>query len=226
MMSKRLIFIFLILIFIFLILICFSYIEANVKKLNVQVEQNIERNLSMDWGPKEPKLFAEGYFADVSNLSLDFDTLIIQIPVHEKSHILNLAERLVFDKCNFKINLIHLLLDLHCRKLTSNHKNFIFDRNKEILYSKNFYFDNDIFQRLFNRFRFFDLKFHFDEVSINNVLTQNINGELVFHNDENATLTIDDQFFEFFNRSEGLEIDDQNQKFFFLNQNFFQHFWS
>ena len=137
-----------------------------------------------------------------------------------------MAERLVFDKCNFKINLIHLLLDLHCRKLTTNHKNFIFDRNKEILYSKNFYFDNDIFQRLFNRFRFFDLKFHFDEVSINNVLTQNINGELVFHNDENATLTIDDQFFEFFNRSEGLEIHDQNQKFFFLNQNFFQHFWS
>ena len=225
-MSKRLIFIFLILIFIFLILICFSYIEANVKKLNVQVEQNIERNLSMDWGPKEPKLFAEGYFADVSNLSLDFDTFIIQIPVHEKFHILNLAERLVFDKCNFKINLIHLLLDLHCRKLTTNHKNFIFDRNKEILYSKNFYFDNDIFQRLFNRFRFFDLKFHFDEVSINNVLSQNINGELEFHNDENATLTIDDQFFEFFNRSEGLEIHDQNQKFFFLNQNFFQHFWS
>ena len=225
-MSKRLIFIFLILFFIFLILICFSYIEANVKKLNVQVEQNIERNLSMDWGPKEPKLFAEGYFADVSNLSLDFDTFIIQIPVHEKSHILNLAERLVFDKCNFKINLIHLLLDLHCRKLTSNHKNFIFDRNKEILYSKNFYFDSDIFQRLFNRFRFFDLKFHFDELSINNVLTQNINGELEFHNDENATLTIDDQFFEFFNRSEGLEIHDQNQKFFFLNQNFFQHFWS
>ena len=224
MMSKRLIFIFLI--FIFFFLIYFFYIKANVKKLNVQVEQNIERNLSMDWGPKEPKLFAEGYFADVSNLSLDFDTFIIQIPVHEKSHILNLAERLVFDKCNFKINLIHLLLDLHCRKLTTNHKNFIFDRNKEILYSKNFYFDNDIFQRLFNRFRFFDLKFHFDEVSINNVLTQNINGELVFHNDENATLTIDDQFFEFFNRSEGLEIHDQNQKFFFLNQNFFQHFWS
>jgi len=223
-MSKRLIFIFLI--FIFFFLIYFFYIKANVKKLNVQVEQNIERNLSMDWGPKEPKLFAEGYFADVSNLSLDFDTFIIQIPVHEKSHILNLAERLVFDKCNFKINLIHLLLDLHCRKLTTNHKNFIFDRNKEILYSKNFYFDNDIFQRLFNRFRFFDLKFHFDEVSINNVLTQNINGELVFHNDENATLTIDDQFFEFFNRSEGLEIHDQNQKFFFLNQNFFQHFWS
>ena len=224
MMSKRLIFIFLI--FIFFFLIYFFYIKANVKKLNVQVEQNIERNLSMDWGPKEPKLFAEGYFADVSNLSLGFDTFIIQIPVHEKSHILNLAERLVFDKCNFKINLIHLLLDLHCRKLTTNHKNFIFDRNKEILYSKNFYFDNDIFQRLFNRFRFFDLKFHFDEVSINNVLTQNINGELVFHNDENATLTIDDQFFEFFNRSEGLEIHDQNQKFFFLNQNFFQHFWS
>ena len=224
-MSKRLIFIFLILFFIFFFLICFSYIKANVKKLNVQVEQNIERNLSMDWGPKEPKLFAEGYFADVSNLSLDFDTFIIQIPVHEKSHILNLAERLVFDKCNLKINLIHLLLDLHCRKLTTNHKNFIFDRNKEILYSKNFYFDSDIFQRLFNRFRFFDFKFHFDEVSINNVLSQNINGELEFHNDESATLTLDDRLIEFSNRSEGLRIHDQNQNFFFLNQNFFQHFW-
>ena len=225
-MRKKSFFIYALLFFIFLFIFCVLLIKENVEKFNIQIEQNIERNLSIDWGPKEPKLFAVGYFADVSNLSLDFDTLIIQIPVHEKSHILNLAERLVFDKCNFKINLIHLLLDLHCRKLTSNHKNFIFDRNKEILYSKNFYFDNDIFQRLFNRFRFFDLKFHFDEVSINNVLTQNINGELVFHNDENATLTIDDQFFEFFNRSEGLEIDDQNQKFFFLNQNFFQHFWS
>ncbi len=225
-MRKKSFFIYALLFFIFLFIFCVLLIKENVEKFNIQIEQNIERNLSIDWGPKEPKLFAVGYFADVSNLSLDFDTFIIQIPVHEKFHILNLAERLVFDKCNFKINLIHLLLDLHCRKLTSNHKNFIFDRNKEILYSKNFYFDNDIFQRLFNRFRFFDLKFHFDEVSINNVLTQNINGELEFHNDENATLTIDDQFFEFFNRSEGLEIDDQNQKFFFLNQNFFQHFWS
>ena len=225
-MRKKSFFIYALLFFIFLFIFCVLLIKENVEKFNIQIEQNIERNLSIDWGPKEPKLFAVGYFADVSNLSLDFDTFIIQIPVHEKFHILNLAERLVFDKCNFKINLIHLLLDLHCRKLTSNHKNFIFDRNKEILYSKNFYFDNDIFQRLFNRFRFFDFKFHFDEVSINNVLTQNINGELEFHNDENATLTIDDQFFEFFNRSEGLEIHDQNQKFFFLNQNFFQHFWS
>ena len=46
-----------------------------------------------------------------------------------------------------------------------------------------------------------------------------------FHNDKKATLTIDDRFVEFFNRSEGLEIHHQNQKFFFLNQNFFQHFF-
>ena len=122
--------------------------------------------------------------------------------------------------------MIHLLLDLHCKKFTTNHKNFVFDRNRKILYSKNFYFDNDVFQRLFNRFRFFDLKFHFDEVLINNVLTQNITGELEFHNDEDATLAIDDQFIKFFNRSEGLEIHDQNQIFFFLNQNFFQLFWN
>ena len=204
----------------------FFYIKNNVEKFNIQLEQNIERNLSKDWGPKEPKLFAENYFADISNLTLDFDKFIIQIPVHDKSHILNFTERLVFDKCNFKINLIFIVFDLHCEKLTLDHKNFIFDRNKEFLYSKNFYFDNDVFQRLFNRFRFFDLKYHFDEVLINNVLTQNINGELEFHNDENATLTIDDQFTEFFNRSEGLEIHYQNQIFFFLNQNFFQHFWN
>lgn len=206
--------------------ILFFYIKENSEKFNIQIEQNIERNLSMDWGQKEPKLFAEEYSADISNLSLDFDKFIVQIPVHEKSHILNLAQRFVFDECNFKINLIYLLLDLNCKKLTTKHENSIFDRNTEILYSKNFYFDNDIFQRLFNRFRFFDLKFHFDEVLINNVLTQNINGELEFHNDENATLTIDDQFIEFFNRSEGLEIHYQNQIFFFLNQNFFQHFWN
>jgi len=225
-MRKKSIFIYSLLFFSSFFIFGFFYLQENVEKFNIQIKKNIERNLSIDWGPEEPKLFAERYSADISNLSLDFDTFIIQIPVHEKSHILNLAERLVFDKCNFKINLIYLLLDLNCRKLTTNHKNFIFDRNKEVLYSKNFYFDNDIFQRLFNRFRFFDFKFHFDEVSINNVLSQNINGELEFHNDENATLTIDDQFFEFFNRSEGLEIHDQNQKFFFLNQNFFQHFWS
>ena len=225
-MRKKSLFIYSLLFFSSFFIFGFFYLKENVEKFNIQIEKNIERNLSIDWGPEEPKLFAERYSADISNLSLDFDTFIIQIPVHEKSHILNLAERLVFDKCNFKINLIYLLLDLHCRKLTTNHKSFIFDRNKEILYSKNFYFDNDIFQRLSNRFRFFDFKFHFDEVSINNVLSQNINGELEFHNDENATLTIDDQFFEFFNRSEGLEIHDQNQKFFFLNQNFFHHFWS
>ena len=225
-MRKKSLFIYSLLFFSSFFIFGFFYLKENVEKFNIQIEKNIERNLSIDWGPKEPKLFAERYSADISNLSLDFDTFIIQIPVHEKSHILNLAERLVFDKCNFKINLIYLLLDLHCRKLTTNHKSFIFDRNKEILYSKNFYFDNDIFQRLFNRFRFFDLKFYFDEISINNVLTQNINGELEFHNDKNATLTIDDQFIKFFNRSEGLEIHYQNQIFFFLNQSFFQHFWN
>ncbi len=225
-MRKKSLFIYSLLFFSSFFIFGFFYLKENVEKFNIQIEKNIERNLSIDWGPEEPKLFAERYSADISNLSLDFDTFIIQIPVHEKSHILNLAERLVFDKCNFKINLIYLLLDLNCRKLTTNHKNFIFDRNKEVLYSKKFYFDNDIFQRLFNRFRFFDLKFHFEEVLINNVLTQNINGELEFHNDENATLTIDDQFIKFFNRSEGLEIHYQNQIFFFLNQNFFQHFWN
>ena len=102
----------------------------------------------------------------------------------------------------------------------------IFDQKKQIFYSKNFYFDSDIFQRLFTRLRFFDLKFNFKEVSINNDITQNIHGQLEFHNDKNATLKIDDQLIEFFNRAEGLEIHHQNQKFFFLNKNFFQHFWN
>ena len=225
-MRKKLIFTYTVLFLICFLIFCFLLIKKNIEKLNIQLEKNIERNLSIDWGPKEPKLFAEGYSADISNLSLNFDKFIIEIPAHDKSHILNLAERLVFDECNFKINLIFLLLDLHCKKLTTKHENSIFYSNTEILYSKNFYFDNDIFQRLFNRFRFFDLKFHFDEVLINNVLTQNITGELEFHNDENATLTIDDQFIEFFNRSEGLEIHYQNQIFFFLNQSFFTHFWN
>ena len=225
-MRKKLLFIYALLFFASFFIFYFFYLTENVEKFNSQIEKNIERNLSIDWGPKEPKLFAEGYSADISNLSLNFDKFIIEIPAHDKSHILNLAERLVFDECNFKINLIFLLLDLYCKKLTTKHENSIFDPNTEILYSNNFYFDNDIFQRLFSRFRFFDLKFHFDEVLINNVLTQNINGELEFHNAENATLTIDDQFIEFINRSEGLEIQYQNQIFFFLNQNFFQHFWN
>ena len=76
MMSKRLIFIFLILFFILFFLICFFYIKVNVEKLNVQVERNIERNLSIDCCSKEPKLFAEGYSSDISNLSLNSDILI------------------------------------------------------------------------------------------------------------------------------------------------------
>ena len=116
-MSKRLIFIFLIFFFIFFFFICFFYIKANAKKLNFQVEQNIERNLSIDWGSKEPKLFAEGYYSDISNLSLNFDKFIIQIPIHKKSHILNFVERITFEKCNFKISLIHLSFDLHFDQL-------------------------------------------------------------------------------------------------------------
>ena len=226
MMSKRLIVIFVTLFFIFLFLICFFYLEANVEKLNVQVEQNIERNLSMDWGSKEPKLFAEGYSSDISNLSINFNKLIVEIPIHEKSHILNITEKITFDECIFKIYLIHLLLDLQCKKFTTNAKKLVFDQNKQILYSRNFYFDSDIFQRLFTRFRFFDLKFHFDFVSLNEDFTQNIKGQLEFHNDTNSTLKIDDRWFEFFNRPEGLEVHHQNQKFFFLNKNFFQHFWN
>ena len=225
-MSKRLFFIFLIFFFIFFFIICFSYIKANVKKLNAQVEKNIERNLTVDWGSKEPKLFAEGYSSDISNLSLNFGKFIIEIPIHEKFHFLNFTERITFEECIFRISLIHLHLDLYCNKFTANAKELIFDHNKQLLYSRNFYFDSDIFQRLFTRFRFFDLKFHFKEVSINNNITQNINGQLEFHNDKNATLKIDDRLIEFFNRAEGLEIHHQNQKFFFLNKNFFQYFWN
>ena len=225
-MSKRLIFIFVILFFIFCFSICFFYIQANIEKLNVQVEQNIERNLSMDWGAKEPKLFAESYSSDISNLSLNFDKFIIEIPVHEKSHILNFTERITFEECNFKIIPIHLILDLYCKNFTTNPNELIFDQKKQLFYSKNFYFDSDIFQRLFTRFKFSDLKFHFNEVSINNDITQNINGQLEFHNGKNATLTIADRLIEFFNRAEGLEIHHQNQKFFFLNKNFYQHFWN
>jgi len=226
MMRKKLIFIFVILFFSFFFLICFFYFKANVKKFNVQIEQNIERNLSMDWGSKEPKLFAEGYSSDISNLSLNFEKFIIEIPIHEKSHILNFIERITFEECNYKISLIHLFLDLYCKNFTARPNKLIFDQKKKVFYSKNFYFDSDIFQRLFTRFRFFDLKFHFEDVSINNEISQNINGQLEFHNDKNATLKIDDQFIKFFNRSEGLEIHYQNQIFFFLNQSFFQHFWN
>ncbi len=224
MVSKRLIFIIIILFFI--IIICFFYIKANLKELNVLVEQNVERNLSMNWGSKEPKLFAESYSSDISNLSLNFDKFIIEIPIREKSHILNFADRITFEECNFKISPIHLFLDLHCKKFTANSYELTFHHKKQIFYSKNFYFDSDIFQRLFTRFRFLDLKFHFKEVSINNDITQNINGQLEFHNEKNATLKIDDRLIEFFNRAEGLEIHHQNQKFFFLNKNFFQHFWN
>ena len=226
MMRKKLIFIFVILFFSFFFLICFFYFKANVEKFNVQIEQNIERNLSMNWGSKEPKLFAEGYSSDISNLSLNFEKFIIEIPIHEKSHILNFTERITFEECNFKISLIHLFLDLRCKNFTTKSNELIFDQKKQLFYSKNFYFDSDIFQRLFTRLRFFDLKFNFKEVSINNDITQNIHGQLEFHNDKNATLKIDDQLIEFFNRAEGLEIHHQNQKFFFLNKNFFQHFWN
>ena len=180
----------------------------------------------MNWGSKEPKLFADGYSSDISNLSLNFDKFVIEIPIHEKSHILNFTERITLEECNFKISLIHLFLDLHCKKFTANPKELIFDQQERLFYSKNFYFDSDIFQRLFTRFRFLDLKFHFKEVSINNDITQNINGQLEFHSDKNATLKIDDRLIEFFNRAEGLEIHHQNQKFFFLNKNFFEHFWN
>jgi hypothetical protein len=226
MMSKKLVFILVILFFIFLFAISVFYLKANVEKLNVQVEQNIERNLSINWGSKEPKLFAEDYSSDISNLSLNIDKLIIEIPIHQKSHILNFTQRIIFDECIFQISLIHLLLDLRCRKFTADAKELIFDQKKKLFYSRNFYFDSDIFQRLFTRFRFLDLKFHFKEVSINNDVTQNINGQLEFHNDKNATLKIEDRLFEFFNRPEGLEIHHQNQKFFFLNKSFFQHFWN
>lgn len=225
-MSKKFIFIFLILFFCFFFLICFFYFKANVEKFNVQIEQNIERNLSMDWGSREPKLFAEGYSSDISNLSINFEKFIIEIPIHEKSHILNFIERITFEECNFKISFIHLFLDLHCKNLTSNPDELIFDQKNHLLYSTNFYFDSNIFQRLFTRLRFFDLKFHFKEVSINSDIIQNINGQLEFHNDKNATLTVADRLIEFFNRAEGLEIHHQNQKFFFLNKNFFQHFWN
>lgn len=225
-MGKRLIFIFLILFFIISFAICFFYIKANLKKLNVQLEQNIERNLSMDWGLKEPKLSAEGYSSDISNLSLNFDKFIIEIPIHEKFHILNFTERITFKECIFKIILIPLFLDLHCKKFIANPNELIFDEKKQLFYSKNFYFDSDIFQRIFTRFRFLDLKFHFKEVSINSDINQNINGQLEFHNEKNATLKIDDQLIQFSNRAEGLEIHHQNQIFFFLNKNFFQHFWN
>ena len=225
-MSKKLVFILVILFFISLFAISIFYLKENVEKLNAQVEQNIERNLSIDWGSKEPKLFAESYSSDISNLSLNIDKFIIEIPIHQKSHILNFTQRIIFDECIFQISLIHLLLDLRCRKLTADTKELLFNQNKEIFYSRNFYFDSDIFQRLFTRFRFLDLKFYFNEVSINNVVTQNINGQLEFHNDKDATLKIDDRLIEFFNRPEGLEVHHQNQKFFFLNQNFFQHFWN
>jgi hypothetical protein len=225
-MRRKLIFIYIILFLIFLFCICFIYLKENVEKLNIQVKQNIERNLSMDWGPNEPKLFAEGYSSDILNLSLNFNKFIIEIPMHEKSHILNLTKRMVFDECIFKLNLIYLLLDLDCRKFTANSKNLMFNQNKHITYSKNFYFDSDVFQRLFTRFRFFDFKFHFNQVSIDNDFIQEINGQLKFYNNENATLTINDRFIEFFNRPEGLEIHHQNQTFFFLNKNFFQHFWN
>ncbi|MBT7204637.1 MAG: hypothetical protein HN867_14310 [Deltaproteobacteria bacterium] len=225
-MRIKSIFIYMIIFLIILFFICFIYLKENVETFNIQVKQNIERNLSMDWGPNEPKLSAEGYSSDILNLSLNFNKFIIEIPMHEKSHILNLTKRIVLDECIFKLNLLHLLLDLDCRKFTTSSKNLTFDQNKHIIYSKDFFFDSDIFQRLFTRFRFFNLKFYFNQVSINNDFIQNVNGQLKFYNDENATLTINDRLIEFFNRPEGLEIHHQNQKFYFLNKNFFQHFWN
>lgn len=223
-MSKKQFFTFIILFVIFFSIISLFYFRVNIGELNIQVEKNIERNLSRDWGPKEPQLFAEDYSADILNLSLFFKELVIKIPVHKKSHIFNLTEKIFLDGCFLRINLVYLLLELNCNNLTVNYNHFIFHENKQIVYSKNFYFDSDIFQRLFTRFRFFDLKFHFNQVLMNKDLYQNINGQLEFYNDKKATLMIDDRFVEFFNRSEGLEIHHQNQKFFFLNQNFFQHF--
>ena len=111
----------------------------------------------MDWGSKEPKLFAEGYSSNISNLSLNFEKFIIEIPIHEKSHILNFTEKITFEECNFKISLIHLFLDLHCKNFTANTKELIFEQKKQFFYSRNFYFDSDIFQRLFTRFRFFPI---------------------------------------------------------------------
>ena len=107
MMRKKLIFIYVILFIIFFFSICFFYFKENVKKFNVQLEQNIERNLSVDWGSKEPKLFAEGYSSDISNLSIKFYKFIVEISTHGKSHILNMTEKIIFDECIFKVYLIH-----------------------------------------------------------------------------------------------------------------------
>ena len=73
-MRKKLIFTYTVLFLICFLIFCFLLIQKNIEKLNIQLEKNIERNLSIDWGPKEPKLFAEEYSADISNLSLNFSS--------------------------------------------------------------------------------------------------------------------------------------------------------
>ena len=50
----------------------------------------------------------------------------------------------------------------------------MFDQNKQILYSRNFYFDSDIFQRLFTRFRFFDFKFHLTLIQSSMILPKTL----------------------------------------------------
>ena len=69
--------------------------------------------------------FAGSNSSDISNLSLNFDTFVIEIPIHEKSHILNFTERITLEECNFKISLIHLFLDLHCNKFTTNSNEYL-----------------------------------------------------------------------------------------------------
>ena len=89
-------------------------------------------------------------YPTILNLSLIFKELVIKIPVHKKSHIFNLTEKIFLDSCFLRINLVYLLLELNCSNLTVDYDHFIFHGNKQIIYSKNFYFDSDIFQRMFN----------------------------------------------------------------------------
>jgi hypothetical protein len=209
-------------IFVFIISSLFLLITLYSGDISEKLTYNLNRNLDIDWGDDHPKFTKQNVKVDFVDLSMKWDMLNIIFAKSQSPLILNSITKIQSNKCITNISfLLNIQIEMKCGEIRIDYKGTNWVKNGGTNISSTFFFENQVFDDMYDKQRSYDVKIVTQKLYLNNTNLGQHLIEYTFENNKKLLTNVNGRDISLTKQNEGLKIHTHETDFFFLNRNFF-----
>jgi hypothetical protein len=209
-------------IFVFIISSLFLLITLYSGDISEKLTYNLNRNLDIDWGDDHPKFTKQNVKVDFVDLSMKWDMLNIIFTKSQSPLILNSITKIQSNKCITNISfLLNIQIEMKCGEIRIDYKGTNWVKNGGTNISSTFFFENQVFDDMYDKQRSYDVKIVTQKLYLNNTNLGQHLIEYTFENNKKLLTNVNGRDISLTKQNEGLKIHTHETDFFILNRNFF-----